>query len=180
MSKYYTKQELVLRVVWAIVELVLFRFSPRICYGWRNMILRIMGAKIGKGVQVFPSVRITFPWLLEMGDRAVLSWEVKVYNLGKITIGNHTVVSQYSHLCGGTHDYETENFALIPSGLTIGNNVWLGADSFIGPGVRINDGAIVGARAVVVKDVPSLAVVAGNPARVIKNLQKVSAMDWGS
>jgi putative colanic acid biosynthesis acetyltransferase WcaF len=167
MPKYYSNKELFLRVVWACVEFLFFRFSPRLLYGWRNLILRSMGARIGKNVQIFPSARIMFPWLLEVGDHAIISWDVKVYNLGKISIGRHTVVSQYVHLCGGTHDFRSPVFTLLRTGLTIGNNVWIAADAFIGPGVVVNDGAVVAARAVVIKEVTRGTIVGGNPAIVI-------------
>jgi len=126
-----------------------------------------MGAKIGKGVKIFPSAIITFPWLLEVGDRTIISWGVKVYNLGKISIGSRTVVSQYAHLCGGTHDFRNPGFKLVRSGLEIGNGVWIATEAFIGPALHIGDNSVVGARAVVVKDVEPYTVVAGNPAKKI-------------
>jgi putative colanic acid biosynthesis acetyltransferase WcaF len=175
---YYSRKEIFLRVLWTIVEPVFFTFSPRIFYGWRNFILKVMGAKIGSQVKIFPSSRIMFPWLLEVGDHSVISWNVKIYNLGKITIGHDTVISQYAHLCGGTHDYQGLRFTLLRTGLTIGNHVWIAADAFIGPGVKINDGVVVGARAVVVKDVPGLTVVAGNPAKAIRKLEKAPGMQY--
>lgn len=174
--KNYTKSEYVLRIVWALVELLFFRYSPRVFYGWRNAILRLMGATIGRGVKIFPSARIMFPWNLFIGDRTVISWNVKVYNLGKITIGADTVISQYAHLCGGSHDYLSNEFTLLKTGLTIGNHVWIAADAFIGPGVTIHDGALISARAVVVKDVLGKQVVVGNPASVIKTLEKNARM----
>ena len=176
MPKYYSRKEIFLRMLWVVIESIFFRCSPRIFYGWRNFILRLMGSRIGKHVHIFPSARIMYPWLFEIGDRSVISWDVKVYNLGKILIGNNTVISQYSHLCGGTHDYESTNFTLLPKGLTIGSNVWIGADAFIGPGVTVHDGVVVAARSVVVRDIPSLTVVAGNPARPIKKLEIVPPM----
>ena len=97
MSTNYTFKEIFLRILWGLVEPLFFTLSPRIFYSWRNFILRIMGARIGKKVQIFPSARIMYPWLFEIGDRSVISWDVKVYNLGKILIGNNTVISQYSH-----------------------------------------------------------------------------------
>lgn len=167
-KNYYSRKELMLRVAWAVVEPVFFRLSPRLFYGWRNFVLRLMGARIGKGVQVYPSVRIMFPWLLEIGDHSVVSWGVKIYNLGKVSIGNDTVVSQYSHLCGGTHDYESGDFTLLRTGLTIGSHVWIAADAFVGPGVSVGDHAVIAARAVVIRDVEAGAVMGGNPAQRIK------------
>jgi len=137
-----------------------------------------MGAKIGAHVQVFPSAHIAYPWLLQVGDRSVISWGVKIYNLGFVSIGHDTVISQYTHLCGGTHEYTGERFSLLRTGLAVGNNVWIGADAFIGPSVIVNSGSVVAARAVVVKNVDSLTVVGGNPARVIKRLEKAPGMKW--
>lgn len=171
MPEYYSRKEIFLRILWGIIEPVFFRYSPRIFYGWRNFILRTMGATIGRKVQVYPSARITFPWLLTIGDRSVISWGVKIYNLGQITIGTDTVISQYSHLCGGNHNYRSPDFALIRQGLTIGDNVWVAADAFIGPGVTVKDGALVGARAVVIGDVPERKLVTGNPAKIVKDLE---------
>jgi putative colanic acid biosynthesis acetyltransferase WcaF len=167
MSKYYSNKEIVLRYIWLFIQPVLFRYSPRLFYSWRNAILRVLGAKIGKSVKIYPSAIITFPWLLEVNDRAVISWGVKIYNLGRISIGEKTVISQFAHLCGGTHDTENPGFKLIRSEIEIGNMVWIAADAFIGPDVHIGDNAIVGARAVVIKNVEAGTIVAGNPAKVI-------------
>jgi putative colanic acid biosynthesis acetyltransferase WcaF len=179
MGLYYSTREIILRVIWGFVEPVFFRFSPRFFYGWRNIILKMMGAKIGYDVRIYPTARITYPWLLEVGDRSVISWDVRIYNLGKIRIGSNTVISQHSHLCGGTHDYLSENFELIRSGLTVGSNVWLSTDVFIGPGVNVSDGVVVAACSVVIHDVPALSVVAGNPARIVKKLEKAPVMHYG-
>ncbi len=98
----------------------------------------------------------------------MLGDHVHVYNLGPITIGDHTVISQDVYLCAGTHDYTQPDLPLVRPSITIGSGVWICAGAFIGPGVTIGDNAIVGARAVVTKDVPPGMIVAGNPARVIK------------
>ena len=126
-----------------------------------------MGARIGKGVKIFPSARIMFPWHLQVGDHTTISWDVKVYNLAFSSIGSHTMISQYSHLCGGTHDFRSPGFDLIKTGFTIGDRVWIAADAFIGPGVTVHEGAVVAARAVVIKDVAAGTIVGGNPAREI-------------
>lgn len=167
MSKYYSNREIILRLIWSIVNPIFFRYSPRLFYGWRNFVLRLMGAKIGIKVRIYPSAIITFPWLLEVNDRAVIAWGVKIYNLGRISIGEKTVISQFVHLCGGTHDLKNPGFKLIRTGLEIGNNVWVAADAFIGPDVNIGDNSIVGARAVVITNVEAGTIVAGNPAKQI-------------
>jgi len=166
-TKYYTPRDYLKRALWATAG-PLFRFSPRWAGGWRNMLLRIFGARIGLGVMIFPSAKITFPWKLSIGARSVVSWDVRIYNLDVLEIGARVVVSQHAHLCGGTHDYEAADFPLSKRKVWIEDDVWIGADAFVGPGVRVRRGAVVAARAVVVKDVPEQAVVGGNPARVLK------------
>jgi putative colanic acid biosynthesis acetyltransferase WcaF len=108
------------------------------------------------------------PWNFEIGDWSSIGEYVYIYNLGKITIGNNTTISHRSHLCAGTHDYTRSTLPLIKPPISIGNNSWICTDTFIGPGVTICEGAVVGARAVVTKDVPSWTVVVGNPAKPVK------------
>jgi putative colanic acid biosynthesis acetyltransferase WcaF len=163
----YSKKELLLRIIWAIVEPLFFSWSPRLFYGWRNLILRAMGAKIGMGVKIYPSARIMYPWLLEIGDGSTISWHVKVYNLAHSSIGHDTMISQYAHLCGGTHNFRSPGFDLVRTGFQIGNHVWIAADAFIGPGITVHDNAVVAARAVVIKDVAAGVIVGGNPAKEI-------------
>ena len=167
MIRYYSKKEIILRMIWSFVNPILFKLSPRLCYGWRNEILRMMGAKIGKKVRIYPTANITFPWFFEVKDRTVISWGVKIYNLGRISIGEKTVISQFAHLCGGTHDLKNPGFKLLRTEIEIGNSVWIAADAFIGPNVHIGDNAVIGARAVVMKNVDAGNIVAGNPARSV-------------
>lgn len=167
MSKYYTRKEIILRIIWNVVYPLFFRYSPRLWYSWRNYILRIFGAKIGKGVKIYPSAIITCPWLLEIGDKTVIGWKVRIYNIGEIIIGSGTIISQYAHLCGGTHDFRKPGFKLLRTGLTIGNNVWIASDSFVGPNIKVDNNSVIAARGVVVKDVEKNTIVGGNPARVI-------------
>ncbi len=104
-----------------------------------------------------------------MGDYSTLADNVEAYNLGPITIGRHTVISQGSHLCNGTHDYKDPSLPLVRPSMTIGSGVWVCADAFIGPGVEIGDNALIGARAVVTRDVPRDMIAAGNPAKVVRS-----------
>ena len=165
---YYSNKEIILRLCWKIVYPLFFRYSPRFFYGWRNQKLRFFGAEIGNKVKIFPSVKIVHPWLLSIGDRSLIAWNVNIYNLGKIEIGIHTIISQNAHLCGGTHDIKKRGFKLLRSGLKIGNDVWIAAEAFIGPGVHVSDNVVIAARAVVVKDVEANTVVGGNPAKVLR------------
>ncbi|MBL4700719.1 MAG: hypothetical protein JKX85_05610 [Phycisphaeraceae bacterium] len=98
----------------------------------------------------------------------MLSEGVTVYNLGQVTIGSHTVLSQDVYLCAGTHDHTKPTLPLQKPTITIGSGVWICAGAFIGPGVTIGNNAVIAARSVVVKDVPAGMIVGGNPAKVLK------------
>jgi putative colanic acid biosynthesis acetyltransferase WcaF len=164
----YTRGEYLRRFAWSIVQALLIRPSPGRAMGWRRFWLKLFGAKVGKLSGIRPTTRIVHPWLLTLDDFAMLGDGVTVYNLGHVTVGQHTVVSQNVHLCAGTHDYTGPDLPLIRSTITLGRGVWVCADAFIGPGVTIGDNTVVAARAVVVKDTEPNVVVGGNPARVIK------------
>ena len=159
--------ELFLRVLWGLA-LPLFSFSPRPFFGWRRFILRCFGAVVGKKVNIYPSARIYMPWNFYIGDYSSVGEYAFIYNLGKIYIGSSATISQRVHLCAGTHDYNDITMPLLKLGINIGDQSWICADAFIGPSVSVAEGAVVGARAVVMHDVEAWSVVAGNPAKKVK------------
>jgi putative colanic acid biosynthesis acetyltransferase WcaF len=167
-SPKYSLCELFARVAWALGA-ILFRLTPRPFHGLRCGILRLFGARVGRDVHIYPSARIFLPWQLEIGDQSAIGDGAIIYNVGAVAIGSRTTVSQYAHLCAGSHDYRDPAFSLLRMPITIGDEAWICADAFVGPGVCIGDRAIVAARAVAAKDVPSGMIVAGNPARVLKS-----------
>lgn len=154
------------RIMWACLQ-PFFRWSPRPFHGWRIMLLRWLGAQIGERVQIYPSARIMFPWNLEIAHDVIIGWEVNLYSLTTIRIADNVLISQGAHLCAGSHDHRQPRFPLVLKPVTIKSGVWLAAECFIGPGVTVGAGAVVAARAVVVRDVPDRIVVAGNPARQV-------------
>jgi len=158
-----------LRAIWSIVWILLFRPSPRPFFGWRRFLLRLFGAKIAKGVRVYSSTKIFYPPNLIMETFSSLGPDVDCYCVDKIVIGQYAIVSQYSFLCTGSHDYQKPNLPLITTPIKIERQAWIAADSFIAPGVTIGEGAVVGARSSVYHDVPSWVVVVGNPATKLKD-----------
>jgi len=166
-ARKYPRGEMARRIVWMIVQ-PFFRLSPRPFFAWRRMLLRRFGAKIGAGVHVYPSATIYFPWNLAVGDWSSIGEHAYIYNLGPITIGREATISQRSHLCAGSHDYARRDMPLLKPPITIGDHVWICADAFVGPNVNVAEGAIVGARAVAIRDVGAWTIVAGNPAKFIK------------
>ena len=163
----YKKKEYLGRILWSFF-FIFFRYSPRFFFKWRNFILRIFGAKIGKNVHIYPTAVIYLPWNLKIGDESSIGEWTLIYNLGEIDIGSRTTISHRAHLCAGTHDYSKSNLPLLRLPIKIGDQVWICSDSFIGPNVNIENGAIVGASAVVMKNVKTMEIVVGNPAKYVK------------
>ncbi|MFD3002775.1 WcaF family extracellular polysaccharide biosynthesis acetyltransferase [Pontibacter toksunensis] len=156
------------RVIWGLVYVLLFRFSPKPLHEWRAFLLRLFGAKVGHGVHVYPKVNIWAPWNLVLKDECGVANGAILYSMGAITIGMQAVVSQGAHLCAGTHDYTKSGFPLVTMPITIGDNAWIAAETFIHPGITIGEGCVIGARAVVTQDMPAWMVCAGHPCKPIK------------
>jgi len=165
-SSKYPVRELIGRFLWAACT-PLFRWSPRLCWGWRRFMLRLFGAQVGAQVQIHPSARIFLPWNLEIGDWSSVGFEALLYNLGPMKIGEQVTISQRAHLCGGTHKFREAAMPLVRAAISVGDEAWICADAFVGPGVTIGDRAVVGARAVVMRSVHEGKIVSGNPAREI-------------
>ena len=156
------------RACWRVIYALLFRFTPTVLHSWRRLVLRAMGARIGEGAVVHPSVKIWAPWNLRMDRYACLGPWVDCYNPAEIRLGPHSTVSQYGYLCSATHDYSDLRLPLIRKPIAIQAHAWVCADAYVGPGVTVGEGAVVGARSSVYKDVAPWSVVAGNPARFLK------------
>jgi putative colanic acid biosynthesis acetyltransferase WcaF len=166
----YPRGDVIRRELWALVQATIFRWSPRPLHGFRARLLRWFGADIPNPGQVviFPTARVTFPWNLTLAPRSMVGPNVTLYNLGRITLARGANVSQNGHLCAGTHDYTRWSMPLVTKPIVIGENAWLGADVFVGPGVTVGELAVVGARSVVVRDLPPRMICVGHPCRPIK------------
>lgn len=164
-----TRSNVAARALWSVVWTLLFRPTPRPLHAWRVMLLRAFGAKVGRQVRVYQSVRIWAPWNLTMEDGSCLGDDVDCYNVDRVHLEQRAVVSQYSFLCTATHDYTRQALPLQVAPIRIGADAWVTARAFIGPGITIGLGAVVGAGSVVTRDVEPWTVVVGNPARKVKH-----------
>jgi len=157
--------------VWWLVQALIVRPLPQICYPLRRWLLRAFGARIGANVQIRPGVKVTYPWKLVIGDNTWIGDDVTLYSLGPITIGANTVVSQLSYICAADHDYSQASFPIRERPIEIGDQVWIGGDVWVGPGVKIGDGAVVGARSTVTTDLPAGMICVGSPCKPLKPRQ---------
>ncbi len=173
----WTTKEKIGRALWMILRVPLFRLSWHNWYAWRRMVLRAFGAKIGRRCNIRPTARIEIPWLLEMDDGATLGDYAIVYNLGRVRIGKRTTVSQYGHLCAGSHDITKFERPLLRPEIRVGDDCWIAADAFVGPGVTVAEGTILGARASLFGDTEPWSIYAGNPARRLRERPRPQASE---
>lgn len=158
----------VLRAVWALTWLLLARWTPPMMHGWRALILKLFGARLGSGCRVHGSARIWLPSNLELGDNVLIGPGAQLYNQGRIVIGNDSIVSQRAHLCASTHDLSDPHFQLVLRPVTLGRNCWIAAEAFVGPGVTMGNNSVLAARGVLFDDAEEGQVYRGNPAVKVK------------
>lgn len=153
---------------WLLVSWLLFRWSPFSLSLLKRVVLRAFGAKIGRGVVIKPQVKITFPWKLELGDFVWLGEECWLLNLDRIVIGSHVCISQRAFLCTGNHNYRVPTFDLIVKPILVEDGAWVGAGSWVAPGVTIRSHAILTAGSVATGNLETFGIYQGNPAVRVK------------
>ncbi len=164
-----TKRDRLRRLIWEAVRLLLYRPTPIALHCWRAQILRIFGAKIDGRVYPYPNATVWAPWNLHMSAESCLGPGAICYNVAPVRLGQGVTVSQRSHLCTASHDFDDPGFPLTGAPIELEDGVWIAAEAFVGPGVTVGADAVILARCVVVHDVPTGTVVGGNPARHLRN-----------
>ena len=143
-------------------------WTPKPFNAWRLLWLRMFGAKIHGHPFVHQRARIQIPWNLTLHDRACLGDRANAYSLGEIEIEREAIIAQEVYLCTGTHEFDEPGLPLITRKITVGEGAFVGARSFVLPGVSIGRGAIVGACSVVTSDVSPFTINAGVPCRMLR------------
>ncbi len=157
-----------LRVAWGVTWLLLARWTPPPLWGWRRMVLRAFGARVGAGARVYGSTRVWLPANLTLGERALIGPGVHLYNQGAIAIGAYSVISQGAHICASSHDIRDPDFQLVLRPVTIGERCWVAAEAFVGPGVVMGDRSVLAARGALFGKAAPDGVYTGNPAVFLK------------
>lgn len=164
------------KALWMIVWTICIRPFPRISGNKIAIgLLRLFGAQIGKGCHIYSSAKILVPYNLVLGDNVTLADRLLIQNTALVEIGSNSIISQGTYLCAGSHDIYKETFDTVRKPIVIGENVWIAAECFVGPGVHVGNGAVAGARSCIFKNVDSWTLVGGNPAKPIKKLPTIPA-----
>jgi putative colanic acid biosynthesis acetyltransferase WcaF len=157
-----------LRLTWGITWALFAAGTPAPLHRWRAFLLRLFGARLAHNARVHGSARIWYPPHLAMEENTLIGRGAIIYCIAPVRLGRGVVISQGAHLCTGSHDIDDPSFQLTARPITIGADVWVAAEAFVGPGVSIGEGAVLGARGVAFSDLVAWTVYAGNPARPIR------------
>lgn len=155
------------RAVWMLAWLMLARWTPPPLHTWRMLVLRLFGTQAGRGCRIYGSTRVWDPANLVLGDNVLIGPGATLYNQGQITIGSDCVVSQRAHLCASSHRISDRYFQLVLRPIDVAANCWIAAEAFVGPGVAMAEGAVLGARGVLFDNAEAFTVYRGNPAAAI-------------
>jgi putative colanic acid biosynthesis acetyltransferase WcaF len=155
------------RALWGVVYALLFWPSPRPLHGWRALLLRIFGARLGRNCHIYAKARIWAPWNLVCEDMATIADEAIIYNPQPVFLGSHSIVSQQAYLCGATHDHNDPAFPLVAAPIRVGPYAWICARATVQPGVEVAEGAVLGLGGVATKHLDPWMVYGGIPARKI-------------
>jgi maltose O-acetyltransferase len=140
----------------------------------RQALLPLMFGGIGKNLVIEPPFYCSYGKNTYFGDYAFLNYMCDIIDNNEVRIGSHVMFGPSVHIFTAAHDLQAEARIRgweIAKPVTIEDNVWLGGGALILPGVRIGKNAVVGAGAVVTKDVPANTIVGGNPAKVIREIE---------
>ena len=170
-SWYLPGAPAVKRLLWYFTNVLFFKNGWNPLSGFKVALLRLFGAKVGRGVRIKPNVNIKYPWLLQIGNHCWIGEEVWIDNLARVTLGNSVCLSQGAMLLTGNHDYRKPTFDLVVGAIALEDGVWIGAKAIVGPGVTCRSHAVLTAGSLTSQNLEAYRIYRGNPAVVVKERQ---------
>ena len=155
------------QALWFFLGAPLLRSAVIPSSKFRVFLLRVFGARLGRGVVVKPGVRVKYPWLLSVGSHSWIGEDAWIDNLAPVALGSDVCISQGAYLCTGNHDWSDPAFGLVAQPIILDNGSWAGARSVICPGVSLGEAAVAAAGSVVSSNIPPFEIHAGNPATFV-------------
>lgn len=152
------------QVIWYLVNVFFFKNSLNISSGLKVALLKMFGAKIGKGVVIKPGVNIKYPWKLSVGEYCWIGEEVWIDNLSDVIIGNSVTISQGALLLTGSHDHTRETFDFLSNTIILEDGVWIAARAIVFGRVTCKSHSILGMNSIADKNMDAYTIYKGNPA----------------
>lgn len=157
------------RAIWYLISRFFFETFIPYPSRFKVMILRLVGARVGRGVVIKPAVKIKYPWFLHLGDYVWIGERAWIDNLAMVRLGNNCCLSQEAYLLTGNHDYKDFAFGLMVREINVMDGAWIGARAIVCPGLTVNVGAVLCAGSVAVTDLDAMKIYQGNPATIVRD-----------
>jgi len=157
------------QVSWYFVNILFFMNPLNPISGLKVFLLRLFGAKIGKGVVIKPSVNIKYPWKLEIGNFTWIGEKAWIDNLAEVKIGSNCCLSQGSMLLCGNHNFKKTTFDLMVRDIILEDGAWIGAHSVVCPGVCCKSHSVLAVNSVATHTLEEYGIYQGNPAVLVKS-----------
>ncbi|MBN2044955.1 MAG: sugar O-acetyltransferase [Anaerolineales bacterium] len=154
---------------------LLHRFNTAEDLATRQNILKQLAAQVGTNAMIEPPFYCSYGQHTYLGNNAYLNAMCAIVDNNEVRIGNHVMVGPHVQIYTAAHDLQAQprnEGWEVAKAIVIADNVWIGGGAILLPGVTVGLNAVVGAGAVVTKDVPPNTVVAGNPARAIREIEQ--------
>ncbi len=167
-NHYKSGRNALLRMLWYFTN-ILFFLNPINPFSFLKVfLLKLFGAKVGRGVNIKPSVNIKYPWRLKIGNYVWIGEKVWIDNLANVQIGDNSCISQGAILLTGNHNYKKSGFDLMISEINLEDGVWIGAKSIVAPGVNCRSHSVLSAGSMLSTDMEAYSIYTGNPAKKTK------------
>jgi putative colanic acid biosynthesis acetyltransferase WcaF len=165
---YSPGKNALIRFLWYFTNVLFFLNPLNPFSSLKVFLLRLFGAKIGKGVNIKPSVNIKYPWRLKIGNHAWIGEKVWIDNLADVQIGDNCCISQGVLLLTGNHNYKKSSFDLITREIILEHGTWIGAKSIVAPGVSCASHSVLSAGSIITSNMEAYTIYGGNPAKKIR------------
>tara|TARA_A100001015_G_scaffold306867_1_gene401809 strand:+ start:7989 stop:8549 length:561 start_codon:yes stop_codon:yes gene_type:complete len=165
----YMPGNIIKRIIWYVFSELFINTMIPFPIKMKIFILKIFGAKIGKGVVIKPNLKIKYPWFLFVGANSWIGEEVWIDNLDFVHIANDVCISQGAMIITGSHNYNLSSFNLITKEIKIESGVWICAKSIVLQGVVCGNGSMLSSGSVANKNLDPNSIYVGNPAIKLKN-----------
>ncbi|TLX76499.1 colanic acid biosynthesis acetyltransferase WcaF [Labilibacter sediminis] len=168
-NSWYNPGGAIKRLVWYFINVLFFINPLNPSSAIKKILLKLFGAKIGKGVTIKPGVNIKYPWKLSIDDHSWIGENVWIDNLDQVTIGKNCCLSQGALLLCGNHNYKKETFDLMTGTITLEDGVWVGAKSMLTPGTVCKTHSVISVQSVASGELEAFSIYRGNPCMKIKS-----------
>jgi putative colanic acid biosynthesis acetyltransferase WcaF len=156
------------QLLWYITNILFFMNPLNPISKIKVILLRMFGAKVGKGVNIKPNVNIKFPWKLEIGDYTWIGEKSWIDNLDNVKIGSNCCISQGAMLLCGNHNFKTPGFDLMVKPIVLEDGAWVGAHAVVAPGITCGSHSVLAVNSVATQNLEPYSIYQGNPATKVK------------